>query len=253
MHKWISFGCRMFSNLSKSAKPDAPASCFDKFLEFHSQIAQAISEMVSIQAASEMMQVTTEPKETTGNHSTTTPQISHEITQNSDTSAKRRSALYKSIAVFPEKTDQKSILGKHFRSSTNFNQKLSFERKGGNLFGTTENDENKKPSSSSSFGNSNNSSLSNTIKLGKQIETEAGNWFMEFIEKALEKGLKKKKSKGSSESESDDAGKVVPQSLILKVINWVEMEQCDSNKRPVHPRATQVARKLRIKMKNPSS
>lgn len=246
----------MFSNLSRSAKPDAPASCFDKFLEFHSQIAQAISEMVSIQAASEMMQVTTEPKETTGNHSTTTPQILHEITQNSYTSAKRRSALYKSIAVFPEKTDQKSILGKHFRSSTNFNQKLSFERKGGNFFGTTENDENKKPSSSSSSssGNSNNnSSLSNTIKLGKQIETEAGNWFMEFIEKALEKGLQKKKSNGSSESESDDAGKVVPQSLILKVINWVEMEQCDSNKRPVHPRATQVARKLRIKMKNPSS
>lgn len=238
--------------MSKSARVEAPATCFDKFLEFHSQISQAVAEMVSIQAASEMMQVTTEPKETYGNHSTTTttttPQVLHEITQNSDTSAKRRAALYKSIAVFPEKTDQKSILGKHFRSSTSSSQKLSFERKVGNFFGTTtaENDENKKPSSGIS-------SLSNTIKLGKQIETEAGNWFMEFIEKALEKGLKKKKSKGSSESESDDAGKVVPQSLILKVINWVEMEQCDSNKRPVHPRATHVARKLRIKMKNPSS
>lgn len=262
---------KMFSNLCKSARPDAPAACFDKFLEFHSQIAQAIAEMVSIQAATaacEMMQVSTntEPKEeTTGNYyyygeeiksTSTTPTILHEITKNSDTSStaaaassKRRAALYKSIAVFPEKSDQKSILGKHLRSSS-FNQKMSLERKGGKSnipfgIGTAENDENKKPSSSSSTTTT--SSLSNTIRLGKQIETEAGNWFMDFIEKALEKGLKK--SKGAVES---DVGKVA-QSLILKVINWVEMEQCDSSKRPVHPKATHVARKLRIKMKSPSS
>ncbi|KAJ0620390.1 hypothetical protein HanHA300_Chr00c1061g0836181 [Helianthus annuus] len=56
--------------------------------------------------------------------------------------------------------------------------------------------------------------------------------------------------KGYEESMEKDKKKV-PQSLVLKVINWVEVEQCDSSKRPVHPKATQIARKLRIKMKNP--
>lgn len=87
--------------------------------------------------------------------------------------------------------------------------------------------------------------MSNTIKLGKQIETEAGNWFMEFLDKTMDKGVKK--SKGKIEVEA----RKIPQSLLLKVINWVEVEQSDSTKRPVHPRAAQIARKLRIKMKNP--
>lgn len=68
---------------------------------------------------------------------------------------------------------------------------------------------------------------------------------MEFLEKGLETGMKK--SKGTADGDV----KKVPQSLILKVINWVEVEQCDCNKRQVHPKAAQIARKLRIKMKNP--
>jgi hypothetical protein len=37
------------------------------------------------------------------------------------------------------------------------------------------------------------------------------------------------------------------------VINWVEMEQGggDSSRKPAHPRAAAIARKLRIKAKNP--
>ncbi|KAF2292733.1 hypothetical protein GH714_027713 [Hevea brasiliensis] len=57
---------------------------------------------------------------------------------------------------------------------------------------------------------------------------------MEFLEKALENGMKQ--SKGTADG---DANKV-PQSLVLKVINWVEVEQCDSSKRPVHPKASQA-------------
>lgn len=68
---------------------------------------------------------------------------------------------------------------------------------------------------------------------------------MEFIEKALEAGLKKTK-----EASKGDVRKV-PQSLILKVMNWVEVEQYHINKRPSHPKAAQIARKLRIKVKNP--
>lgn len=230
---------KMFSNLSRAAKPDAPAACFDQFLEFHEQLVQAVAEMVSIQAATasnEMSQAPNAEPENGGGP------ILHEIVQNSleesrdseSNASKRRAALYKSIAVFPERSDQKSILGKHLRST-------SKAIKGASNTNINENDENKKPASSSI-----SSSISNTIKLGKQIESESGSWFMDFLEKALEKGLKKAKGK----TESDSSSKV-PQSLLLKVINWVEVEQFDSNKRPIHPKAGQIARKLRIKVKNP--
>ncbi|KAL3511284.1 hypothetical protein ACH5RR_030685 [Cinchona calisaya] len=217
---------KMFSNLNKSARTDDPSHCFEQFLEFHSQITQAIAEMVSIQATSEMAQAPNISPE-----DDQTPPILHEIMHNSvdqcrNSASKRRAAV------------QKSILGKHLRSS-NVNQKA---------VASSENDENRKPPAASA-GNS-NISLLNTIKLGKQIETEAGNWFMEFIDKALEKGGLKKSSK-ATDKEMMDSCQVVPQSLILKVINWVEVEQSDSTKRPVHPRAANIARKLRIKMKNP--
>lgn len=248
----------MFSNLSRAAKAEAPAASFDQFLEFYEQLVQAKAEMVSIQAAiaaSEMAQnPNIEPRGSTGkDHENNQPSVLHDITseerRNSDCNAsKRRAALYKSIASFPERSGQKSsILGKHLRTST-LNQKSEIlERKGsstplGKLLqqaeSPVENDENKKPGASLC-------SISNTIKLGQQIEDEAGNWFMEFLEKALEKGLKKSKGTGASD------GSKVPQSLLLKVINWVEVEQCDSSKRPVHSRAANIARKLRIKVKNP--
>lgn len=240
MHNLVVY-CRMFSNLSKKARGDAPATCFDQFLEFHHQIVQAVTDMSSIQAATSASDVARNKEEDSS--------VLNEITHNSANPdlnlSKRRSALYKSVAVVPERSSEmKTSIGKLLRTSTNNNKVLS-ERKStstttplGKLPLETigENDENKKPVSCG---------LSNAIKLGKQIETEAGNWFMDFLEKALEMGMKKQKGMADGEARK------VPQSLILKVINWVEVEQCDSSKRPLHPKATQIARKLRIKMKNP--
>ncbi|KAK3223311.1 hypothetical protein Dsin_010336 [Dipteronia sinensis] len=241
---------KMFSNLTKSAKADAPAACFEKYLEFHQQILQAVTEMVSIQAATSASEMAQNPKEEESSS------ILHEIVHNSMdqcrsselNSSKRRSALYKSVAAFPGKVEQKTNFERLLRSSTSSSntKATSWERKCPstplgklNLEAISENDENKKPPVvACSLSN-------NTIKLGKQIETETGYWFMEFLEKALETGMKK--SKGTADMDI----KKVPQSLILKVINWVEVEQCDSNKRQVHPKAAQIARKLRIKMKNP--
>lgn len=234
--------CRMFSNLSKSAKPDAPAACFDRFLEFHHQIVQAVTDMVSIQAATSASEMAQNPnaKKTEEESPVLHENIHNSMDQSRNSElnlSKRRTALYKSIAVFPERGEKKTSMGKVLRS--NFNHKSSPLGKLPLEAATLgENDENKKPASSCS-------SLSNTIKLGKQVETEAGNWFMDFLEKALEKGMKK--TKGAADGDI----KKVPQSLILKVINWVEVEQSDGSKRPVHPKAAQVARKLRIKMKNP--
>ncbi|CAN4124238.1 unnamed protein product [Withania somnifera] len=229
---------KMFSHLSGAAKPDAPAACFNQFLEFHEQLQQAVAEMISIQAATASKEMSQTPNAEPENG----PPILNEIVHNSleesrgseSNASKRRAALYKSIAVFPERSDQKSILGKHLRST-------SKAIKGAPNTNINENDENKKPATSSI-----SSRISNTIKLGKQIESESGSWFMDFLEKAMEKGLKKTKGKTESYSSSK-----VPQSLLLKVINWVELEQFDSNKRPIHPKAGQIARKLRIKVKNP--
>lgn len=93
-------------------------------------------------------------------------------------------------------------------------------------------------------------SLDNSIKLVKQIQTEAGKWFMGFLEGAVESGLKK--SKGSSSGVSGGVKLApCPQSLILRVINWIELEQCGCKMADLHPRASQIARKLRIKAKNP--
>ncbi|KVH97815.1 hypothetical protein Ccrd_000087 [Cynara cardunculus var. scolymus] len=191
---------RTLSTLSKSVNPEVPADCFDQFLEFHKQLVQAISDMVSIKAATK-----------TSNKEDDT-QILHDIMNNksdSNNTSRRRA-----------RNDQQStILGRHLRSKVNQKGKMG-------LF------ENKNPGLSCGDPD-------DMIKLGKQIETEAGNWFMEFLEKVLEKGMKKSKMDGKEVSES----------LLLKVIKWVEDEQCDSNKR-LHPKATEIARKLRIKMKN---
>ncbi|XP_074309867.1 uncharacterized protein LOC141644279 [Silene latifolia] len=222
---------KMFANLSKSAKPDAPATCFDQFLEFHTQIQQAMTDMVSIQAATSANEIKPETKEDSS--------ILHEIGPNSmdrfqdtepNNTSKRRLALYKSIASFSTSN------GRVLRSQAKASGKVHPNECNNN--GGTENDENKQPGVGSGC-------LSNMVKLCREIETEAGNWFMEFIEKALETGMRKSKDK------ADVDVRKVPQSLILKVMNWVQVEQSDSNKRPVHPKAAHIGRKLRIKVKNP--
>uniref|UniRef100_A0A7N0TEC5 Uncharacterized protein n=1 Tax=Kalanchoe fedtschenkoi TaxID=63787 RepID=A0A7N0TEC5_KALFE len=243
---------KMFSNLTKAARTDTPAASLDNFLDFHHHIVQSVNEMVSIQAATAAAtELTQTPngktkRKVSKDSEEDAPVLIHDnVDKNAEpNSSKRRSELYKSIAAFPERSEQKLNNNRTSRSTLK-------ERKAGAAGSTTplgklsletvsENDENKKPSAPAA-----GCSLSNTIKLGRQIEAEAGNWFMEFLEKALENGLKK--AKGASDGDV----RKVPQSLLLRVINWVEVEQCDAGKRPVHPRAAQIARKLRIKMKNP--
>ncbi|XP_077220965.1 uncharacterized protein LOC143854742 [Tasmannia lanceolata] len=224
---------KLFSDLSTSARPDSPAACFDQFLNFHHQIVQAVVELESIQAAtsitSDIAQTpTSHQKDPMKEQPEENSSILHEIVHNSIdqsgnsniTTSKRRSALSKSVSFTPRKIESKA-------------QEKSLDRKGVN-------DENKKPIANS---------FSNAIRLGKEIETESGNWFMDFLEATLEMGLKKRK--GSTAGGDTRKVSCCPQSLLLKVINWIEVEQCDCSKRPVHPKAAQIARKLRIKVKNP--
>ncbi|KAJ4916507.1 hypothetical protein Rs2_02057 [Raphanus sativus] len=188
---------KTLANLSKSAKPDCPAACFEKFLEFHRQISETVTEIASIENKSEDM----------------SSSVLNEIQHNS---------------VDQEKTASK-------KRTTAMKQQQNHKR-------LRSNDENKNPSAAAPPP----SGLGNTVRLAKEIENEAANWFMEFIEKALEKGMKKCKGTGDADV------KKVPQSLILQVLNWVEAEQsADNTRRPVHPKASQITRKLRIKMKNP--
>lgn len=227
----------MLSRLSKWARADAPANCFNKFLEFHQQIMQAVSDMVSIQAATELAQNQASKEEQES------PSILSDITRNSNNPeaslSKRRCGLYKSVGAFPDRSEQKKTkFGKQKTAAASVG-KLGMESSG-----SGENDENQKPPVPMPMASW--CSLSDTIKLGRQIEMEAGKWFMEFIEKALEAGITKTKGAG------DEDIRKVPQSLLLKLINWVEVQQCNTNKMgALHPKGSQIARKLRIKIKNP--
>ncbi|XP_076943843.1 uncharacterized protein LOC143614229 [Bidens hawaiensis] len=166
---------KTLSALTKSANLDDPTDGFEQFLDFHNQIVQAITNMVSMKAATE-----------TANKELKDTQILHDT-----------------IRKYPLHTSQQksTVMGKKSTSP---------------------------------------GSLTETIKLGKQIEKEAGNWLMEFLEKSMEKGMKK----------SNLGGKRVPRLVLKKVVTWVETEQCDSSKRPVHPKAVDIARKLRIKLRS---
>ncbi|XP_072965276.1 uncharacterized protein [Typha angustifolia] len=216
---------KMFSDLSKAARPDAPAACFDQFLTFHQETVQAVIDMETIHAATSIAATAEEP--------TNDPSILQEIVHNTInqqgksyvSSSKRRAlSVSKSVSFAPDTNELKVEVSKH-RNSNATSKASSLD------------DENRVPTSH----------LGGSIKLAKQIQTEAGHWFMEFLELALESGVKK--AKGST-GDGRKSG-CCPQSLILRVINWLEMEQSDSSKRPVHPRAAQIARKLRIKAKNP--
>ncbi|CAN8235777.1 unnamed protein product [Cochlearia groenlandica] len=190
---------KTFTNLSRSAKADCPATCFEKFMEFSQQMAQTITEITSIEeAVSDAENKNTRTEESL---------VLHEIHYNSVDQDRNRS---KRRIVLKQQSEVKT---------------------------PRPNDENKNPACGG---------IGNTIRLAKEIDDVAANWFMEFVETALEKGMKK--SRGP-----DDADvKKVPQSLILRVLNWIEAEQSDSNKRHIiHPNASKITRKLRIKLKNP--
>lgn len=235
---------KMLSRLSKSARVDAPANCFDKFLEFHQQICEAVSDMVSIQAATQL------PHSLNHNYSKKqtssvlgeicTPKSNSNNNNNPESSLSKRRCggnLYKSSSSAAAAASSVEKLGLESSSSSTTTTTSS----------SGENDENQKPPMQMSMAPW-SSSLMDTIKLGKQIETEAGKWFMEFIEKALEAGMKKTKGVG------DEDVRKVPQSLLMKLINWVEVQQSNhkiKREAELHPRTSQIARKLRIKIKNP--
>ncbi|KAI3991670.1 hypothetical protein MKX01_038068 [Papaver californicum] len=238
---------KIFSDLSRTAKPDAPSTCFDQFLDFHFHITQSVTDMESIHAATTVAQKNTDNQIKSEEEEESS--VLHEIIHNSIdqnrhldlNSSKRRLSLHKLVAPTSERSDMKTNILKQLKS--NVNQKKTSEKKVviattqvGKERVETENDENQKPTQSS---------FCSTIKLGKKIEKEAGKWFMNFLEEALETGLKKQKVSVVNDTQK------VPQSLMIKVINWVDVNQYDSNKKPLHPKAAQIMRKLRIKVKNP--
>ncbi|CAA7397588.1 unnamed protein product [Spirodela intermedia] len=217
---------KMFSHLSGSAKPEAPAETFDQFLSFHQEIVQAAAHMETILAATSSCRTKkTEEgdKEEEDDPKTSSSSILMEISQNSadlggGRSAKRRAmgAVSKSVsfsATTPSKQSRSRVAPPPEETTT--------------------------PPVTT---------LENSIRMAKLVQREAGNWFMDFLEAALETGLKKGRAAGGKGKAAPPS---CPQSVLLKVINWVEVEQADNSKRPAHTKAAQIARKLRIKVKNP--
>ncbi|RRT85534.1 hypothetical protein B296_00006548 [Ensete ventricosum] len=181
----------------------------------------------AIQAATSVAEESTKEQSDKDDDSSILRVRDHNANNQNGQSIKRRAASV-------SKTDENKVgLGKHPRSDSN--HKVTRDKK--------EQDEAKLPTCTSSLGRS--------IELAKQLRTEAGKWFMEFLEATLESGFRTAKaSVGGGGHRSKPVG-CCPQSLILRVINWVELERCDGSRNPLHPRTAQIARKLRIKAKNP--
>lgn len=67
-------------------------------------------------------------------------------------------------------------------------------------------DEKKSSASSSTV----HSALGSSLRLAKQMQAEAGSWFMEFLEAALETGLKKSKASATGDGRKQSSGCCCP-------------------------------------------
>ncbi|KAJ1282929.1 hypothetical protein BS78_03G088800 [Paspalum vaginatum] len=243
---------KIFSELSKTARPDAPANCFDSFLSFHQEAVQAVTDIEAIQAATSMAAAVASDE-----HPEDAPPVLQEIAQNRAVVRRRGiggggGGVSKSVSFAPGTLDHKQDDGggKTTNRSSSATRKCLAMDKIGEDGGDEKRASCSAPSSATSTAHS---ALGSSLKLAKQIQAEAGGWFMEFLEAALETGLKKSKVSATVDGRKQSSC-CCPQSLMLRVINWVEMEQSggdSSGRKPAHPRAAAVARKLRIKAKNP--
>ncbi|XP_051222394.1 uncharacterized protein [Lolium perenne] len=240
---------KMFSDVSKTARADAPAACFDGFLSFHQEAVQAVADIESIQAATSMAATAAgtsdDPPAAVAEEAAPPPNVLQEIAQNRAAATPRRRGLLgfggvsKSVSFAPGTLLDPSSRQDGGRSSSASRKCLAADKP------------DDKRSSAPLGAAAAHSALGSSLKMAKQMQAEAGSWFMEFLEAALETGLKKRKSSKSSAAVGQSSGGC-PQSLMLRVINWVEMEQSGGESRKAgHPRAAAVARKLRIKAKNP--
>ncbi|KAL6626576.1 hypothetical protein ACP70R_030302 [Stipagrostis hirtigluma subsp. patula] len=239
---------KIFSELSKTARADAPATCFDSFLSFHEEAVQAVTDIEAIQAATSMAAAVASDEQPED-----APPVLQEIAQNR-ASVRRRGGggVSKSVSFAPGTLDprQDDGGGKTARGSNASRKCLAMDK-----VGEDGGDEKRSSTSApSSAAATTLSALGSSLKLAKQIQAEAGSWFMEFLETALETGLKKSKASATGDGRKQSSCSC-PQALMLRVINWVEMEQSGDGgaggRKPAHPRAAAIARKLRIKAKNP--
>ena len=242
---------KMFADVSKAARPDAPAACFDGFLSFHQEAAQAVADIESIQAATSMAAAATSDVLA---EATPAPNVLQEIAQNRATTPGRRRGLpgfggvSKSVSFAPGTLQDPSSRqdGGGARSSSG-SRKCLGAAADKTLVG--DGDDRSKRSSAPAAVAVAQSPLGSSLRMARQMQAEAGGWFMEFLEAALEAGLKKKRTSSTTGKSSAQS---CPQSLVLRVIKWVEMEQSGGDSRKAgHPRAAAIARKLRIKAKNP--
>lgn len=253
MNVFDGFVARMFAEVSKAARPDAPAACFDGFLSFHQEAAQAVADIESIQAATSMAAAAaTSDVLASEAEASPAPNVLQEIAQNRATTPARRRGLLgfggvsKSVSFAPGTLQDPSS-----RPDGGAARNSSASRKCLDKTAVGDGDDKSKRSSAPAgvaVVAVAHSPLGSSLRMAKQMQAEAGGWFMEFLEAALEAGLKKKRTSSSGKPGAQSC----PQSLVLRVINWVEMEQSGGDSRKAgHPRAAAVARKLRIKAKNP--
>ena len=214
---------------------------------FHQEAVQAVTDIESIQAGTSVA-VAVVSDEQPEDASPVLQEIAH-----SRAVVRRRGGVgcggvSKSVSFAPGTLDPKQDDGggKAIWSSSASRKGLAMDK-----IGEDGGDEKRSSSSApSSATTTAHSALGSSLKLAKQIQAEAGIWFMDFLETALETGLKKSKASAMGDGRKQSSC-CCPQSVMLRVINWVEMEQSGGDSIGRKTRAAAVARKLRIKAKNP--
>lgn len=212
---------------------------------------QAVADIEAIQAATSMAAAVA-----SDDQHEDAPSVLQEIAQNRSVVRRRGiggGSVSKSVSFAPGTLDprQDDGGGKTARSSSASRKCLATDKIGED--GGDEKRSSCSAPASAATTTAAHYALGSSLKLAKQILAEAGSWFMEFLESALETGLKKSKASATGNGRKQSSCSC-PQSLMLQVINWVEMEQSggdSSARKPAHPRAAAIARKLRIKAKNP--
>ncbi|KAG0499111.1 hypothetical protein HPP92_003802 [Vanilla planifolia] len=143
----------MFSDLVNTAKPDSPATCFDQYLSFHEEILQVVNDMEKIEAATSIsMESQVDP-------------VIEKLKENKEPSILREmpNILYSSQRKVPEL--QPNNVRQHSVLSTQ--KDCTSTEAPDPVLGAVR--------IQLPF------CLNSSIKLAKEVQSEAGNWFMSFL------------------------------------------------------------------------
>ncbi|XP_057871901.2 uncharacterized protein LOC131078255 [Cryptomeria japonica] len=255
------------AELCSSADPEIPGTFVEQFMDLHSQISQALANMESMTKTltpDAECSVLNEIECNSTPHGSPLKKLSRTFLRKStqDLSGVSKATVSTQAPLPPKRNLAQSISCSPNRmpirnSSVGFDSspipKMSSSYIPRTLKSTRFSDQNRGSTQSDQQPGDTEESkgkngLLQMVKLARQIKTEAESWFIELVEKAIDKGLKSMKS-----SEDTKAKIASKQALLTKLINWIEQQQlssrCKREGLSSNPKVAEVLRRLKLKVK----